>query len=1387
MVYNSRLGPHLGRLNLRYKGPYQIVQDLGQGTFIVAYVFETRVDKPINGFRLKKFQGKPSYLNWLKPTVADLAEVVGFFPSPREQDYKEKGLHKDEAIFLGSDFEKKDLVDIAVQTLETDVQVQKSNVEEHSMEDESQQVFAALENVGVQDMIVRSGRLLGHVISEDGILVDPNKIAAIMEAPAPINLKQCAIFLGQAHWHGRHLRFVAHLAILINYAVHAKVFEWTLECDLAYRRLKIRLFKAPIMNPPNWDRDFHVFVDALDRAVASVLMKIEKKVSQEGDACLAIIVAKGQKWILDPSQYDYNEMNMIPPNNMVSQGWYLEFDQEISHGEILDHFRKVFSTFATNKGSTKKAKISSDALQKPSTVEETIEETTISFEDDAVQTDVTIDPSQKLIKNVDKSVTIEKDIYVATPSKDVITVNQEGEETLEDTGLALENGHLSNISFQQELQKSIVDSSPTVASKIAKIFDDKIRVGMTRLVEYKKYYPRGLGWTRNILVEQDKYKCHPLSKNVAFVEIANAILGKDFPYKDTNIICCTKTIFDRRIDIMKKHEDESFGRQPTIKTFRCLQGVDVEGVEKIQAQLEAMSIVMVRDKDHSYYIDMSQRARIIKEDKALQNKILQYFQKEYSKSKCNSYSKCVEFFDILSTLYEEIRGLCREWLQEKLRKSSKTPKLPSSAIAKLQWLIDRKQDGSSNAHRLPWNIFNAEHEATSIQNLYETLKEKLCIGVCFLDLLCGYTKSFPWSEQTLRIVLQRVLGMLAHPSQLLLVSFMEKDHINMLESAVKSIPKWSHIIVGTIDYRKHQLSSNFLAIDSYVMIILYTANSEFCNLDQNVSLVYEATSSNALITNDPHGGGDDDDDDDDKSDDGKKVRKKKAKEDPIKAKIKCFVRLMVFMFCREDETVIDLFSKSVIRKETLSMRRKVLVAVCSNAQVLEVTIELSNFMAQNKDLKQWLKETQSFKGKRMMVEDEDKMEDDEYYQLQEILLTLDPPRSRPCRRRSWGSHLLLLRLLLLLLLLLLLHARSYYCLARFVLRQGFIMRDPPEYPSAPILNNYVPILNVIHVDDEDEKEEHMPRSTAAACAHPHACSIDDSDNEDDDDDDDDGEKDNHDDEHHPLEDITQAGPASGKVMASTTTATNMNVTANQVIVALSRAHNNKGNANQRGKIQIRRIENTTSRQVTFSKRRSGLLKKAFELSVLCDAQIALIIFSSTGKLFQFSNPNMAKVLEKYQCTSTSIQNSTNIARDLEYWRHEAIQYKETLAYLEAKHRNLMGENLWGLDIKELQKLENRLHGGLNRVRARKVHLLMEQLQASHAQEQLLLQENEILKCKLAEVLSMPAQSGITESTTSQEIQDSSSGRISAFRGSESGAVAARLQTPVTETTLKLGL
>ncbi|XP_056288968.1 myocyte-specific enhancer factor 2C-like [Pseudoliparis swirei] len=79
----------------------------------------------------------------------------------------------------------------------------------------------------------------------------------------------------------------------------------------------------------------------------------------------------------------------------------------------------------------------------------------------------------------------------------------------------------------------------------------------------------------------------------------------------------------------------------------------------------------------------------------------------------------------------------------------------------------------------------------------------------------------------------------------------------------------------------------------------------------------------------------------------------------------------------------------------------------------------------------------------------------------------------------------------------------------------------------------------------------------------------------------------------------------------------------------------------RKKIQIARIMDERNRHVTFTKRKFGLMKKAYELSVLCDCEIALIVFNSTNKLFQYASTDMDKVLLKYTEYNEPHESRTN--------------------------------------------------------------------------------------------------------------------------------------------------
>nr|AAB80806.1 putative MADS box transcription factor PrMADS9 [Pinus radiata] len=187
----------------------------------------------------------------------------------------------------------------------------------------------------------------------------------------------------------------------------------------------------------------------------------------------------------------------------------------------------------------------------------------------------------------------------------------------------------------------------------------------------------------------------------------------------------------------------------------------------------------------------------------------------------------------------------------------------------------------------------------------------------------------------------------------------------------------------------------------------------------------------------------------------------------------------------------------------------------------------------------------------------------------------------------------------------------------------------------------------------------------------------------------------------------------------------------------------------RGKTQMKRIENDTSRQVTFSKRRNGLLKKAYELSVLCDAEVGLIIFSPRGKLYEFASPSMEEILEKYKKRSKENgMAQTTKEQDTQYSKHskqKLANMEEQIRILESTQRKMLGEGLESCSMAELNKLESQAERGLSHIRARKTEILVDQIECLKRKERLLSEENALLSRKWVDRQSVDG-SGSTSSS-----------------------------------------
>ncbi|KAL9296035.1 hypothetical protein ACSQ67_021931 [Phaseolus vulgaris] len=160
----------------------------------------------------------------------------------------------------------------------------------------------------------------------------------------------------------------------------------------------------------------------------------------------------------------------------------------------------------------------------------------------------------------------------------------------------------------------------------------------------------------------------------------------------------------------------------------------------------------------------------------------------------------------------------------------------------------------------------------------------------------------------------------------------------------------------------------------------------------------------------------------------------------------------------------------------------------------------------------------------------------------------------------------------------------------------------------------------------------------------------------------------------------------------------------------------------RGKVQLKRIENPVHRQVTFCKRRAGLLKKAKELSVLCDAEIALFIFSAHGKLTELATKGtMQGLIERY----------------MKFTRGALPEAPPQPLLLRSNINEMVFWYLFGVGNKtstmdELEVLEKNLETWIYHIRSMKTNIMLQEIEALKDKEGTLTEANKYLHAKIVE-------------------------------------------------------
>lgn len=117
-------------------------------------------------------------------------------------------------------------------------------------------------------------KFLVHVISQEGVVVDPSKVEAIIDWERPKNASEVRSFLGLTDYYRKFMQGFSHVVIAMIQLTRKEIpFRWNAECEKSFYKLKERFTTAPVLIIPNPDCPYEVFCDASKKGLGGVLMQ----------------------------------------------------------------------------------------------------------------------------------------------------------------------------------------------------------------------------------------------------------------------------------------------------------------------------------------------------------------------------------------------------------------------------------------------------------------------------------------------------------------------------------------------------------------------------------------------------------------------------------------------------------------------------------------------------------------------------------------------------------------------------------------------------------------------------------------------------------------------------------------------------------------------------------------------------------------------------------------------------------------------------------------------------------------------------------------------------------------------------------------------------------
>ena len=262
--------------------------------------------------------------------------------------------------------------------------------------------------------------------------------------------------------------------------------------------------------------------------------------------------------------------------------------------------------------------------------------------------------------------------------------------------------------------------------------------------------------------------------------------GASWIAKQAHMVTYSDPIYDCWLKIIERLEEEN--KRPPTTVFRFLCGLEESEVEVIQVEIIEDKILLSKTAKDGDATDMYDRIKQLKQDKLIQDALLEGFNALNTSSPCKDWDEVVSVYNINDAVYKTILTLCEEWLKSSLKRGKKKMAFPDEAVKYMQWAVQLQKEHIESLD-VPWSIYVVSLEMEGNLYMKRHFDNKFPIGLCVLDLTKHWGCSLQWSEETFKNALDGMLAIAggSTDSGFVCLAFVDISNLPKLQCAFQSM------------------------------------------------------------------------------------------------------------------------------------------------------------------------------------------------------------------------------------------------------------------------------------------------------------------------------------------------------------------------------------------------------------------------------------------------------------------------------------------------------------------------------------------------------------------------------------------------------------------------